>query len=283
VLGAAALGLASKLIRPTRAYAHVTQAERVITDLGIEFDGYTIVALADFHHRHPWTDVRWLRHAIDATNSVSPDLVVLLGDYGSSFKQAPTISRRWYGEALTAMSPEFRRLSGSDGVVAVLGNHDHYADARMVGAWLRDLGIDLLVNEPRCVMRSRSVLRIAGMDDAKEGSVSPRIGCKLESQPPTIVLSHNPDGIRQVDARLRIDAMLAGHTHGGQIVLPWLGAPVTMSRTCGRRTAHGWIENPRAPLFVTRGLGEQLPVPIRVACPPEILVVRLRRSPQQPA
>lgn len=274
------LGLASKVIRPARRLARVTQAERVIRDLG-EFDGYTIVALSDFHHRQPWTDVRWLRHAIDITSRISPDLVVLLGDYGSSFKQAPKISRNWYVEALTAMTPEIRRLSGRDGVFAVLGNHDHYSDAHLVGEWLRDSGIDLLVNESRTLTRYRSVLRIAGMDDVKEGSVSPRIGCTLENQPPTIVLSHNPDGVWQVDSRLRIDVMLAGHTHGGQIVIPWFGAPVTMARTCGRRSAHGWIGNARAPLLVTRGLGEQLPIPIRVACPPEILVLRLRRSPSQ--
>ena len=91
-----------------------------------------------------------------------------------------------------------------------------------------------------------------------------------------MALSHEPDGIRHLDPRLRVDVMLAGHTHGGQIVLPGYGAPLTMSRTCGRRSANGWVTNPRAPLYVTRGLGEQLPLPVRINCPPEIVVLRLR-------
>jgi predicted MPP superfamily phosphohydrolase len=98
--------------------------------LGDPFDGYTIVVLSDFHHRHPFTDLRWLRHAVDSANAVSPDLVALLGDYASSFKQMPVVSRGWYARALPAMAGEVRRLSARDGVVAVLGNHDYYAMPR---------------------------------------------------------------------------------------------------------------------------------------------------------
>ena len=60
--------------------------------------------------------------------------------------------------------------------------------------------------------------------------------------------------------------------------LPWFGAPMTMARICTRRAASGWVPNDIAPLYVTRGLGEQLPLPLRINCPPEILVVRLRSA-----
>jgi len=165
----------------------------------------------------------------------------------------------------------------------VLGNHDYYADAGLVREWLHEIGAHVLVNSAMRVVRSGITLRIAGLDDIKEGMPDPLVGCSLTLQPPTVVLSHEPDGIRRLDPRLRADVMLAGHTHGGQIVLPWYGAPVRMSQTCGRRSAHGWIRNPRAPLLVTRGLGEQLPLPIRVGCRPEILILRLRSPHQQPA
>jgi predicted MPP superfamily phosphohydrolase len=282
-LFAMALEAASAVIAPRRAFAAVTEFERVIPDLGSALDGYTIVVLADLHHRHPFDDVAWLRHAVTLANAANPDVVALLGDYASSFKQAAATSRRWYAEALPAMSSELRRLRPKDGVVAVLGNHDYYAGADLVREWLGSIGARLLVNTAACVVRSDSVLRIAGLDDSSEGEVDPLAGCGLENQMPTLLLSHQPDGIRRLDPRLRVDALLAGHTHGGQIVLPWLGAPVTMSRTCGRRSAHGWVSNPRAPLLVTRGLGEQLPLPIRVGSPPEIVVLRLRTPHQQPA
>jgi predicted MPP superfamily phosphohydrolase len=272
------LEVAGGTFAPRRALARVTEYQSIVADLGDPFDGYTIVVLSDFHHRHPFVDLRWLRHAVDSTNAVSPDLVALLGDYASSFKQTPVVSRRWYARALPAMAAELRRLRARDGVVAVLGNHDYYADSEVVREWLHATGAYVLVNSPMCVARSASALRIAGLDDLKEGSPDPLVGCSLIDQPPTVVLSHEPDGIRRLDPRLRVDVMLAGHTHGGQIVIPWYGAPVTMSQTCGRRSAHGWVQNPRAPLLVTRGLGEQLPLPIRVGCPPETLILRLRSA-----
>jgi hypothetical protein len=278
-----ALEAASAVIAPRRRRAVVTEFERTIPDLGSALDGYTIVVLADLHHRHPFGDVAWLRHAVDVANAAAPDIVALLGDYASSFKQAAVTSRRWYAEALPAMTAELRRLQSRDGIVAVLGNHDYYAGADPVREWLGTIGARLLVNTATCVTRSGSVLRIAGLDDFSEGHVDPLVGCDLTNQGPTLLLSHQPDGIRRVDPRLRVDALLAGHTHGGQIVLPWIGAPVTMSQTCGRRSAHGWVPNPRAPLLVTRGLGEQLPLPIRVGSPPEVLVLRLRSPRQQPA
>lgn len=277
------LEIAGTTFAPPRALARIAEYQCIVADLGIHFDGYTIVVLSDFHHRHPFAELRWLRHAVESTNAVSPDLVALLGDYASSFKQTPITSRRWYARALPAMAADLRRLRARDGVVAVLGNHDYYADADLVREWLHVTGAQVLVNSPMYVERSGSRLRIAGLDDIKEGMADPLVGCSLTLQPPTVVLSHEPDGIRRLDPRLRADVMLAGHTHGGQIVLPWYGAPVTMSQACGRRSAHGWVQNPRAPLLVTRGLGEQLPLPVRVRCPPEILILRLRSSHQQPA
>src|SRR4051812_13974429 len=160
-----------------RHLAEVTVTGLVIDDLGSEFDGYTIAALADFHHHPSRLDLRWLRHVVDATNAASPDLITLLGDYGSSFKRAPMTSQRWYREALATMIPDLRRLRARDGVVAVLGNHDYYASAALVRDWLAAIGVDLLVNRARRFVRSNSVLRIAGMDDVSEGKVDPLVGC----------------------------------------------------------------------------------------------------------
>jgi uncharacterized protein len=275
--------VASRVIVPRRKLAMVTQTSHHIPDLAISLDAYTIAALADFHHRHPFDDVRWLRHAVDVTNEMAPDIIALLGDYGSSFKQAPLVSRRWYQGAMAAMSAELGRLQARDGVVAVLGNHDYYANASGVQNWLQSMGIHVLSNAAKLIEKVEGELRIAGLDDFKEGTSSSLADYAVGMQPPTIVLSHHPDGICRIDPHLRVDVMIAGHTHGGQIVLPVYGAPLTMSRICGRHTAHGWIPNPRAPLYVTRGLGEQLPVPIRIGSAPEILTLTLRSMPQQPA
>jgi len=275
--------VASRVIVPRRRLATVTRSSHDVRDLPTQLDGYTIVALADFHHRHPFDDLRWLAHVVDVTNGLAPDIVALLGDYGSSFKHAPRVSRRWYNEAMSAMSAELGRLEARDGIVAVLGNHDYYANATGVRDWLRGVGVHVLTNAVMSIDRPAGALRIAGLDDVNEGTSSGLTEYAVGAQPPTIVLSHHPDGISRVDPRLRVDIMIAGHTHGGQIVLPVYGAPLTMSKTCGRHTAHGWVPNPRAPLYVTRGLGEQFPFPIRIGATPEILMLKLRSMPQQPA
>ena len=265
--------------RPAAATSTIHLA---VNDLGPELDGYTILALSDLHHS-PGRDLAWLRHAVDTAMAASPDMIALLGDYGESFRRMPVESQRWYRDIMREMTPELTRLRARDGVVAVLGNHDYYAGATAVTEWLTSMGIDVLVNRARHVLRSGSVLRVAGLDDVREGRVDTRAGCDVAEPVPTIVLSHNPDGVLRLDPRLRVDAVLAGHTHGGQIVFPGVGALVRMARVCGPRSASGWVKNPRVRLYVTRGLGEQLPLPLRLNAPRELLVLRLRTAIQHPA
>jgi len=277
-----ALGRALRAVSGPRRRAETSVAELAIRDLPRSLDGYTLVALGDLHHA-PGTDLAWLREAVETTNAAAPNAVVLLGDYGESFRRMPSQSRDWYRDAMREMTPELSRLRAADGVFAVLGNHDHYAGASAVVDWLEQVGATVLVNRCHRMTKHQAALRIAGLDDLREGTIDPLAGCDPSDDVPTIVLSHNPDGLLRLDARLRVDAVLAGHTHGGQIILPGFGAPITMAQSCGRRTASGWITNPRAPLYVTRGLGEQLPLPMRINCPSEILVLRLRAASQQPA
>ena len=269
-----------RLLSFGRAYAGVSTIEIVIPDLTPAFDGYTIAVLADLH-QPPDADVDWLRHAVRVTNAIRPNLIALLGDYGYSFESLPAYSRRWYRSALGAMTSSLRELDATDGVVAILGNHDYDAGATTVLAWLRDLGATVLVNHTRDIWRGDHSLRVFGLDDVNSGTPAIADELKASDRTPTVVLSHNPDGVFLFDQGPRVDLVVAGHTHGGQIVLPWYGAPMTMAHVCTRGAASGWVPNDVAPMYVTRGLGEQLPLPVRINCPPEILVVRLR-SGQQP-
>jgi hypothetical protein len=268
------------MVAPSRL--RTTTIDAPIANLPTEFDGYTLVVLADIHHSGPGRSRR-LERMVTRTNDANADLVVLLGDYGASMKRSRALSAALYEQAFPALGFALRSLRSRDGVVAVLGNHDHYYDGRRVAEWLRSTGAQVLINAHVVVQRAGRRLAIGGVGDALEDSVDPMGGAA--SRPagiPLVVLSHNPDGVLALSKDCGAALVLSGHTHGGQIVIPGYGAPVTFTRICGRRTASGWVPNAIAPLYVSKGIGAQWRV--RFRCPPEVLVVRLRPADdQQPA
>ena len=253
----------------------VTEVDAPIAGLDPAFDGYTIAVLADLHH-HPGSGGRHLRTAVRLTNEARPDLVALLGDYGVSFELQPRASRALYRRSLPVMTAVLGGLQARDGIVAVLGNHDHYADPAAVTAWLTALGATVLRNAHVVIRRGDARLVVGGVEDVWEGTVDPAGGCAdAPAEAPRVILSHNPDGTLDLRARdARPSLILSGHTHGGQIVIPFYGAPVRNADICDRATASGWVPNALGPLYVSRGVGAM--VPIRFCCPPEVLIVRLR-------
>ena len=96
---------------------------------------------------------------------------------------------------------------------------------------------------------------------------------------PRILLSHNPDVAEEpglLNSGHRVDLILSGHTHGGQIRLPLIGTPVTNSRY-GSKYAAGLVQGPRCPVFISRGIGTTV-LPIRLGVPPEIALIELHRA-----
>ena len=194
------------------------------------------------------------------------------------------ISRDLYQQMFAVLGPALRELRARDGILAVLGNHDFYADAQHTSAWLESLGVRVLRNASIEIGGgdggNGGALRFVGLDDLVSGRVSAdTIHALTHGDQPTVVLSHHPDVVRyctQPSVRL----VLAGHTHGGQVVFPFVGALVTRSTICTRLHPAGWVPNVFAPLFVSRGIGVQ--VPLRFRCSPEVVVLTLRCSPQQP-
>jgi hypothetical protein len=256
------------------ASLRLTLIDVPVEDLPREFDEYRIAILTDLHHGPQQPRTR-ARRAVDYANSQSPDLAVLLGDYGTSEPFFQGNSRRAYRAMFDVLGPVLRELRAPDGIVAVLGNHDFYAGAAATAEWLRSLGATVLRNETIELRRGDAVLRIAGIDDLVAGRVSRgTVEALVRGDVPTIVLSHHPDGVAYC-AHPSVRLVLSGHTHGGQVVLPGFGAPVTRSRVATRRAPAGWVPNEFAPLFVSRGIGLQ--VPIRFRCPPEVVVATLRR------
>jgi predicted MPP superfamily phosphohydrolase len=254
-----------------------TSIDVPIADLSPELEGYTIAALSDLHYGGTLGPARLIGRAVHLANEASPDLIVLLGDYALSHTRVRTISRWLYEWALPRMTDSLRALRAPDGVIAILGNHDYDHDPAKVAEWLRSTGARVLVNECVVIEKGDAQLGIGGVDDWTHGEIDPHGGCgSLAPHIPRVVLSHNPDGALELASTARIDVVLAGHTHGGQIVLPWLGAPARHCTVCDASSASGWVSRAPVPLYVTTGVGVLLP--LRINCPAEVLIVRLMRA-----
>lgn len=252
----------------------LTRVRAPVAGLPPALEGYRIAVLADLHH-WPWIARGHVERAVRLANDAAPDVIALLGDYSVSFETRWRGASAWlYDRALSQLAAPLRLLRAPDGVLAVLGNHDHYAGVARTIDWLPTIGARLLRNTATTIRRGDATLVIGGVDDWFEGTVDPQGGCAgLPPDAPTVVLSHVPDGVLALDPARRVDLVLSGHTHGGQYVLPWWGAPVTFSRVATRQHPAGWVPNPRAPLYVSRGIGVQ--VPGRINAPPEVVIVEL--------
>jgi uncharacterized protein len=254
-----------------------TRIDVPIADLSPALEGYTIAALSDLHYGGTITPLRLIDRAVQLANESSPDLIVLLGDYALSHTRLRTISRLLYEWALPRMTESLRALRAPDGVIAILGNHDYEHDPAKVAAWLRSTGARVLINECVVIAKGDARLGIGGVDDWTYGEIDPHGGCaSLPPDVPRIVLSHNPDGVLELASTARVDLVLSGHTHGGQIVLPWLGAPARHCTVCSASSASGWVARAPVRLYVTTGVGVLLP--LRINCPAEVLIVRLVRA-----
>lgn len=240
----------------------VNRVTLTVPNLPEAFRGKTLAFMADMHHG-PYVPLPYLRHAVDMANSLKPDFICLGGDYphhGIPYI-APCIQ-------------ELGRLRAPLGVYAVLGNHDHYENGQPhVSAALRKAGIPELTNRGLWIESEGSRIWLCGVDDYWRGTQDlPAALGPATTKDAVILLSHNPDYVEEIqDARVGL--VLSGHTHGGQINLPIIGAPVVPS-IYGQKYVQGLVQGPVTQVFVTRGIGTITP-PVRLFCKPEIVLATL--------
>lgn len=239
------------------------------------FTGYRIAVISDFHIA-PWRSTRALADAIDTINTWQPDLVALVGDYGYSMPSSGAVSRACYRLVLPRVTRELARLRARDGVCAVLGNHDLDAGAEMVEQAFAAVGLRVLRNRYHDIARETR-LRVGGVDDIVHGnaSIDAFDDDSIAPAAVTLMLSHHPDFVLGCEryAHDRPFIVISGHTHGGQIAFPRLGAPLTLSRAATHQFPAGFVPNEHATLYVTRGLGEQ--IPLRLGAPREVTLLEL--------
>ncbi len=247
-----------------RRWVRVRTIEISIAGLGAAFEGYRIAQLSDLHigglgpRRHA---ERWVARA----NALDVDLVALTGDYVTS----GTTFHHDIASALT-------QLRARDGVVAVMGNHDYFGDGEPLMSLLRGGGVTVLGNEHRIITRGDDRLVIAGVDDTytRRADIERALAGRDEGLP-LVALAHDPQLFREL-ARRGAALVLSGHTHWGQLALPFVAERVNLSRLSYRYHA-GLYYSGASTLYVHPGLGTTGP-PVRLGAPPEITVLRLRRA-----
>ena len=242
----------------------VEQQEVTAPGLPAGWDGLRIVQLSDLH-LGPWISLDYLNRALALANAQSPDLIVLTGDY---VRKSP----RYISPIYAAMA----QLRAPLGVYGVLGNHDQWEDndLRHTREAMRRAGIGELTNRGVALERGGDKLWLGGVADVLTGH--PDLGEAMVGAPEgatAILLSHNPDFIDKVhDPRVKL--MLSGHTHGGQVNLPWAG-PLVVPSIHGKKYAGGLVQAGATQVYVTRGVGMAV-LPVRLRCRPEVTVLTLR-------
>jgi hypothetical protein len=274
VFGTVGLGLYSTAI--ARHWIQVTHRDIHLAGLAAAFDGMRIVQLSDIH-MDEFTEPFFLREVIERTNRLQPDLILLTGDFVSS-----EISSRQFAIGSAWQCANMLTALTCRQVYAVLGNHDVYVDAKEVTAALTANGIKVLTNACLPIERDGKRFWLAGIDDPLVGDPNPEkaIPASIRDVPnePVILMCHAPDYADDLlahPAGMSVDLMLSGHTHGGQIRLPLVGA--LQLPDMGKKYVEGWFKLGRMQLYVNRGIGT-VGVPFRLDCPPEISLFTLRTA-----
>ena len=252
------------VIEPNRLV--VNEVSLPITEVDARFGNLKVALISDLHVGSPWVDLKKLHDVVAKTNAVKPDLILLAGDFvaesviGGHFLDAESIAA------------ELGNLSAPLGTFAVLGNHDWVYDGKRVTTALTSVGIHVIENGAVRINRDGKHIWLLGIADAwtRKPDFSKALA-EVTDDAPVMAFTHNPDIFPNAPQRVLL--MLAGHTHGGQVNLPFVGRLVVPSKYNQRYAIGHVIENGRH-LYVSPGVGTSI-FPVRFRVPPEITVLYL--------
>jgi len=229
--------------------------------------------IADLHAGSPYIDEAKIDRIVALTNEAAPDLILLAGDY--------VIQTVLGGRhiPIETIAEKLRGLSAPHGIFAVLGNHDNWEDGASIARALEAVGIIVLENRAAIIDDAKRAFHIVGISD--ESTTTPNIHAALigvQRDMPNICLTHSPDIFPNLPPICALT--ISGHTHGGQVWLPFVGRLVVPSRY-GQRYASGLIVENGKTLFVSTGIGTSI-LPVRFFVPPEISILNVRSGMNSP-
>ena len=244
-----------------RNLVSVNRYQIPVSGLPPSFHGYTIAHLTDLHLGFLVSE-NFVENVVNKTNQLKPDLIVCTGDYVHDRNTTKTIDRVW---------PMLSQLQAKDGVYSVLGNHDHWADANRSQYWLERTGQNLR-HQSKAIYRGKERIVLGGAGDYWEDELGIDTAfASSDEHDCRILLAHNPDSADCI-FQTPLSLVLSGHTHGGQVVVPFYGPPVLPVQN--KKYTSGLVQTEKTPVFISRGLGWAL-YPVRFNCPPEIALLEL--------
>jgi uncharacterized protein len=249
------------------SWLEVTQVEIPLASLPKAFDGYRILQISDIHIGG-WMNRARLADVVEQVLEQKPDLVVTTGDYviGHSWSLELDFAAEDFIEVMTPLTQTHK-------VLGVMGNHDHWTDKNRTREMLSRAGILELQNDVHRIEKDWDSLYIAGLDDISEGKHHPEyVEAKLPKDAHAILLAHEPDYARVISETGKFLLQLSGHSHGGQVVIPFVG-PLVLPHW-GRDYPAGLYRLGQMYLYTNRGVGMTAPF-VRFNCRPEITVFTL--------
>jgi predicted MPP superfamily phosphohydrolase len=268
-VGVAAIAADSTLIEPNRP--RLVRKEIRLRRWPSRLNGFTIALLSDFHY-DPYFSVHPIRSAVEIVSRLRPDLVALTGDF---------VSASWLGSAVRGAADAepcaelLAKLRAPHGVWAVLGNHDAVAGADRVSEALNAVTVTTLSNQSVAIERDGARFWLAGVDDVLDGSPDlPGTLRGIPSAEAVVLMAHEPDYADYV-AGYPVDLQLSGHTHGGQVRIPFL--PPLYLPPLAEKYISGLFQIRALTLYTTPGIGT-VDLPVRWNCPAEVTFITLTRS-----
>jgi predicted MPP superfamily phosphohydrolase len=237
---------------------HVKIKDKDIPD---SFAGKKMVFVADIHHGDHFSRER-LSKLVEKINSLEPDIILLGGDF--------------IGKGSHYIKPcfeELKKLEAPLGKYGVLGNHDHYTSDEITRENMRKAGIAVLDNDARWIVYGGGRIKVGGVGDYYHSTqwIEPTIE-DVREEDFVILLSHNPDYAEEIQNH-KVDMVLSGHTHGGQVTFFGLWAPYIPSRY-GQKYRYGMVETEYTKVYVTSGVG-CTGYAVRFFARPEICLIEL--------
>ena len=237
-----------------------------VSDWPDAFPVLKVAVIADLHVGAPFIDIDKVKEVVELTNAQEPDLILLPGDFvihgilGGEFVEP---------EELAQILADLKAPLGAWGV---LGNHDWWYDHKKVREALETVGIPMLEDTAVSISHKEETFWLVGISDYYEGAHDmERAFSEVPQNAPFLAMTHTPDIFMEYPKRTGL--LIASHTHGGQVKLPFLGRPVVPS-CYGERFASGLIVEDGKKMFVSTGIGTSI-IPVRFRVSPEISILYL--------